>query len=180
MPVITFSVTIEVFHISPPLAQEDTLLSVQSCSITSIQSGTSPSIVQQNEAGEQKQGSRIPSKTIHQKSFNKLRNNRVISWNQQRPFKRVLYTNWQWFGFFWFTRDLILAPVRIVVWVALVSILFWIRIALCLRVIQGDQSQDWPLAPFLVTNFFPAHQLVDVAHHLLHLPLSPAMSYNAL
>ena len=62
MPVITFSVTIEVFHISPPLAQEDTLLSVQSCSITSIQSGTSPSIVQQNEAGEQKQGSRIPSK----------------------------------------------------------------------------------------------------------------------
>ena len=65
MPVITFSVTIEVFHISPPLAQEDTLLSVQSCSITSIQSGTSPSIVEQNEAGEQKQGSRDPA--IYQK-----------------------------------------------------------------------------------------------------------------
>ena len=47
--------------------QQDTLLSVQSCSITSIQSGTSPSIVQQNEAGEQKQGSRgvHPSKTLY-------------------------------------------------------------------------------------------------------------------
>ena len=48
--------------------QQDTLLSVQSCSITSIQSGTSPSIVPENEAGEEKQGSgdvcHHPSKTI--------------------------------------------------------------------------------------------------------------------
>ena len=45
------------------ISTEDTLLSVQSCSITSIQSGTSPSIVQENEAAAgktRKQAGRLP------------------------------------------------------------------------------------------------------------------------
>ena len=46
------------------ISTADTLLSVQSCSITSIQSGTSPSIVQENEAGEEKQGSRDGKATV--------------------------------------------------------------------------------------------------------------------